>query len=512
MQAIDTLIETLAAAVGATNISRDPESLAYATSDLFPFPPALPAELVVRPASTHEASEAVHAIARSGRALLARGAGLSYTKGNAAQQPVVVVDTARLDSIRINADDLYAVVGAGVSWQRLSDALAPLGLRSQVPGPISGAVTTVGGAVSQYVPGSMDGILGLTLVLADGTVARTGVWSREGSEPFHRHAGPDLTGLFIGDCGAFGVKTEIVLRLVEQRPAAFASFAYTDPGLLMDDMLHLQRAGLVSRAMAMDQSRGSDAGKLEAGEALKVAGAVASAAGSALSAIRDVASMVKGKIDLAFAPWSLHLTAEGATQQIADLHMGLARAHCARHAREIEDTVPRALRARPYSIRGFVGVQGERWVPVHGMLAPSKARAAFDEIAALFETYKGALQDAGVRHSYLMSCPGAFMTIEPMFFWSDALDPLHLHHLSERNRERFGGKPVNTAAREVVTLMRARLREVFERHDAVHAQVGRFYRHAQRLDAGSLALLRTLKRGLDPDGRVNPGLLGLDSH
>jgi FAD/FMN-containing dehydrogenase len=39
--------------------------------------------------------------------------------------------------------------------------------------------------------------------------------------------------------------------------------------------------------------------------------------------------------------------------------------------------------------------------------------------------------------------------------------------------------------------------------------VGRFYRHAQRLDPGSLALLETLKRALDPQGRVNPGLLGL---
>jgi D-lactate dehydrogenase (cytochrome) len=422
----------------------------------------------------------------------------------------VVIDSARLNTIDVHADDLFAVVGAGVSWQQLADALAPLGLRSLVPGPISGAVTTVGGAVSQYVPGSMDGVLGVRAVLSDGTVVTTGSAARQGTAGFHRHAGPDLTGLFIGDCGAFGVKTEIMLRLVRDQPAAFASFAYADPRAMIDDIIELKAAGVVARVLALDQSRGDDAGKLDAGEAWKTAGAVAASAGSALGALREVASMVRGKFELSSARWSLHLTAEGVTGQIAEQMIALARERCLRSGREIEPTVPKALRARPYSIRGFVGVEGERWIPVHGMLAFSKAKAAFNELEAILNSHAEAMKVAGVRHSWLLSSPGAYLTIEPMFFWNDALDIIHLRHLSERNRERFAGRPRNDNARHLVAQLRTELRDCFERHQAVHAQTGRFYRHTGRLDAGSRDLLNRVKHALDPGRQMNPGVLGLD--
>ena len=64
-------------------------------------------------------------------------------------------------------------------------------------------------------------------------------------------------------------------------------------------------------------------------------------------------------------------------------------------------------------------------------------------------------------------------------------------------------------ARALVGTLRAEARECFERHDAAHAQAGRFYRHAERLDAGSAALLTRLRDALDPDRRMNPGVLGL---
>jgi D-lactate dehydrogenase (cytochrome) len=157
-----------------------------------------------------------------------------------------------------------------------------------------------------------------------------------------------------------------------------------------------------------------------------------------------------------------------------------------------------------------VGVEGERWIPVHGMLPLSRARAAFSALEAVIGSHAADMQAAGVRHSWLISSPGAYITIEPMFFWRDELDPLRLKHLSERNRERFAGRPRHDAARELVARLRQSLRECFEAHDAVHAQTGRFYRHAQRLDPGSKALLDRLKQALDPTGQMNPGLLGLD--
>jgi len=509
MLSIETLAAELRAVVGDAWVITDPNELAAAPADLFPFPAPPPAALLVQPGCTEQTAAVVKAAMRAGFPVVARGAGLSYTRGLATASPAVVIDGARLNQIDIHADDLFAVVGAGVSWQSLAEALAPHGLRSLLGGPISGAVTTVGGAASQYVPGSMEGVIGLKVVLADGSVATTGSGARAGALPFHRHAGPDLTGLFVGDCGAFGVKTELVLRLVRDQPAAFASFAYTDVTALLADMLELRAASLATRAMAIDQSRGEAAGKVEAAEALRTVGAVVSASGSALDAIRGVASMVRGRAELAQAQWSLHLTAEAPTEQIARQMIALAKDRCMRSAREIEPTVPTALRARPYSIRGFVGIDGERWVPVHGMVAPSRAQAALNDLQALFDRYESEMTRVGVRHSYLMSAPGPFVTIEPMFFWVDALDALHLKHLSARNRERFAGRPPNHDARQLVARLRAEVRDCFERHDAVHAQAGRFYRHAERLDAGSRALLARLKDSLDAEHRMNPGVLGL---
>ena len=51
-----------------------------------------------------------------------------------------------------------------------------------------------------------------------------------------------------------------------------------------------------------------------------------------------------------------------------------------------------------------------------------------------------------------------------------------MHYLSPRNKERFGGFTANPAARDLVHKMRSGMRDVMDRHGAVHSQLGRFYR------------------------------------
>jgi len=96
-----------------------------------------------------------------------------------------------------------------------------------------------------------------------------------------------------------------------------------------------------------------------------------------------------------------------------------------------------------------------------------------------------------------------------MFYWHDALDPIHVAHLSERNRTRFGGRPANLAARALVTQMRGELRDIMDAHQAVHAQLGRFYRYTDQMTVESGDFVRRIKQALDPQGRMNPGVLGL---
>jgi D-lactate dehydrogenase (cytochrome) len=502
------LAEALRGVLGVAQVATDAESCALAAADLFDWPGAVPAALVIRPGSTEECAAALRLVAAQGLPVVPRGAGLSYTGGAVPRAPAVVVDTARLDSIVIDAANLTAIVGAGTTWQALAEALAPHGLRSAQASPISGAVTTVGGVAAQNLPGSMDGILGLAVVLADGSVARTGALAMREAPRFWRHMGPDLTGLFIGDCGAFGVKTEIALRLAPEREAAFASFAFEEAGAMMGALVEITRRGLVARALAMDPVRGRSATQVEAGEALRTAAAVAARAGSVMQALRDVAGLARAK--LADPAWTLHLTAEGVAPAAAEAGISAARAIAsAAGAREVEAAIPRALRARPYSIRGFVGPEGERWVPVHGMLPLGAAQACLHALEARLDGMAPALQAAGISVSHIVSSLGAYVTIEPMFYWRDALDPLHMTHLSARNRARFGGFAANPEARALVREARKALGAVMDAHGAVHAQIGRYYALADRMTPDAAALLNQVKAMLDPAGRMNPGALGL---
>ncbi len=497
------MIDTLAAIVGAPHVSTDIGTRALAGADLFPAADAVVPDVVVRPADTAQVAAVVAALAGTPYTIVPRGAGLSYSGGVVPRTPSIVLDLTRLDRVQVAPDDLYAVVGAGCTWQRLVDALRPHRLRATQSSPISGSHSTIGGAASQNVPGSMDGFVGLEVVLADGSVVRTGSWALPGRAPFYRNAGPDLTGVFLGDCGAFGVKTEIVLRLVPEPACAFASFAFDTGADALNAMVALQRAGLVTRCVAMDRARADSAGQVGTGEALRTAAAVASRAGSVRAMIGDLAGLRRGRDAAAQAAWSLHLIVESATQQGASAQLNAVRALCGA-GQEIPPAVPQALHARPYSVRGFVGPAGERWVPVHGLLPLTRAAETLTQLENAVQARADALAAATITVNWLISSQGAYVLFEPMFYWPDALDPIHMKYLSDRNRVRFADFTRNDVTRTLVAEMRDALRDVMDRNGAVHMQVGRYY-------ASSAGLLERIKAAVDPAGKMNAGVLGLGS-
>jgi D-lactate dehydrogenase (cytochrome) len=217
------MLKQLQAIVGADHVSDEPDACDLATSDIFDWPGRAPAFMVASPATTEETAAILRVVREHGVPVIARGAGLSYTGGFAIEKAPLIIDTTRLNAIEVNAADRYATVGAGASWASVADALKPFAMTSAQASPISGAYSTVGGLAAQGMPAGLDGILGLTVVLADGSVVRTGAPNR-----FYRYAGPDLTGLFLGDCGSLGIKTEVVIRIAPEQPAAFASFGFDE--------------------------------------------------------------------------------------------------------------------------------------------------------------------------------------------------------------------------------------------------------------------------------------------
>jgi glycolate oxidase subunit GlcD len=171
--------------------------------------------MVLLPRDTAETAAVVRLLSDAGLAFVARGAGTGLSGGALALERAVVVSAARLRRILdLDAPNRRARVQAGVVNLDLSAAAAAYGLH-YAPDPSSQTVCTIGGNVAENAGGphclkygvTTNHILGLTVVLPDGSVVRLGGTRGE-------DAGLDLTGLFVGSEGTFGIATEIDVRLV----------------------------------------------------------------------------------------------------------------------------------------------------------------------------------------------------------------------------------------------------------------------------------------------------------
>ena len=187
--------------------------------------PAAPPDMVCFPQSTGEVSGIVRIAAAHRLPIVPFGSGTSLEGQVQAVHGGICIDMMRMNRVlRVSSQDMDATVEAGVTRGQLQHALANTGLTFFIdPGAdasLGGMASTAASGTTAVRYGTMrENVLGLTVVLADGRIIRTGTRARKSA------AGYDLTRLFVGTEGTLGVITEITLRLHAQPEAVSVAVA-----------------------------------------------------------------------------------------------------------------------------------------------------------------------------------------------------------------------------------------------------------------------------------------------
>lgn len=518
------MLDELDDLLGAANVLRDEASCVLYAQDLYM--KDIPALAVARPGSTEELARLVAAVTGAGHAIIARGGGMSYTSGYVPhERGSVIVDMRRMDRVlEINTEDMYVTAESGCTWQALHEVLDGTGYRTPFWGTLSGIHATVGGSLSQNGifwgssrHGSVaDSVLSLDVVLADGTIVRTGANAQTEASPFFRHYGPDLTGLFTCDAGALGFKATATLRLI---PACefneCLAFDFADHASVVRVMSAISRAGLADECFAFDPRLHTVRMQRESlmNDVRQFAGVLKSA-GSIVGAIRDGAKVaLAGRGFMKDVAWSLQVMIDDRTQAGATAAAEEVRALCdAEGGREIENSIPKILRANPFGpLNNIIGPNGERWVPLHTIVPHSRAESTMAAVQAVFERNDVTMEEFGIGYGFLLAtvAHNGFV-IEPVFFTPDALDEIHRETVQASVLRRIRGFDANPDAAAATARIRGEVIEAFRKAGGIHMQIGKSYPYREGLESDTYALVEKIKHAVDPACRVNPGSLGLD--
>jgi glycolate oxidase len=174
---------------------------------------------VVRPSDTAEVAAVVRIASEHHIPVTARGSGTGLSGAAIPEAGGLLVSFERMNQIlEVDTANHVAVVQPGVTLQQLNDALDPLRLVYPVfPGESSASLggnvsTNAGGMRAVKYGVTRHHVLGLEIVLADGTVLRTGGKFVKSS------TGYDLTQLIVGSEGTLALVTEVIVKL-HHKPA-----------------------------------------------------------------------------------------------------------------------------------------------------------------------------------------------------------------------------------------------------------------------------------------------------
>ena len=211
---------------------------------------------VAAPGSTDEAAALLRVAAEHGLAVVARGGGSRLGWGVPPTRCDLLVDLSRMNAVvEHSAGDLVARIQAGARMGDVATVLARDGqeIALDVPGQ-----ATVGGVVASGLAGPRrlrygtprDLLIGITIVRADGTVARSG------GKVVKNVAGYDLGKLLAGSAGTLALITEATFRL-HPLPAAraYVTAEYVATGVACDAVAAAANSQLIASAVELSRPR-----------------------------------------------------------------------------------------------------------------------------------------------------------------------------------------------------------------------------------------------------------------
>jgi FAD/FMN-containing dehydrogenase len=449
--------------------------------------------LVVRPATVDELCRAVEMLADAGCTMRAAAADNRPTTVNA----VIALDG--LDRVvEINEADRFVTVEAGCTWRALHLALSSHRLRTPFFGPFGDGSETIGASASTNahffgsgLHGTMnDTVLGLDVVLVDGSLVETGAAAAEGRTSFFRHFGPDLTGLFLGDSGAFGIKARVTLPVMPLPGAEdFVSFAFERFEDIAAAHAVLAREGLAAEHWGLDPDRNEF---LAARGHRSLDGVTFSRNGTIpLRGDRARATVPPRLIDghriVQRGGWSFHAVTEGVDARDAEGKVAQIRKLLLPTAmREIPPAIPAALRARPFDMEDLRATRHVAHHVAAGLFPLSRAT----EMAAVTDEYFIRHQEAMTRDdiglSIVTSAAGSAFSIEATVSWP----------------------PAKAGVQDAAETLVRDLSLLWGAFGAAEHGAGRDQGYSNALSSAALALSRSVKSALDPRNLMNPGALG----
>lgn len=248
------VVEQLAEALPETALTVDPDIVETYRHDRTTWvTPGTPLA-VVFPTTAEQVASALQIANLTKTPVVPRGAGSSLCAGAQAIDGGIVLCLERMnDRVTIDPANQTALVDPGVLNADISAAAADSGLWYP-PDPASKAFCTIGGNVATNAGGlccvkygvTRDYVMGLQVVLADGTIIDTGRQTIKGV------AGLDTTGLFVGSEGTLGVVTRVRVRLRPLPAGAATMVAFFDTlSAAGDAVAAITRDGLVLSMMEM---------------------------------------------------------------------------------------------------------------------------------------------------------------------------------------------------------------------------------------------------------------------